>query len=55
MHVGGEDLTLLFEKFPLPFLTPIRADVLHLSTAIERIHRERSYRPEGYKENATSF
>lgn len=50
MHVGGEDLTALLEKFPLPYLTPIRTDARYLATAIERIHRERSYRPEGYRE-----
>jgi len=50
MHVGGEDLTSLLQKFPLPFLTPIRTDARYLATAIERIHRERSYRAEGYKE-----
>ena len=50
MHVGGEDLDAILKKFPLPFLTPIRTDASFLSTAIERIHRERSYRDEGYRE-----
>ena len=50
MHVGGEDLCALFEKFPLPPLTPIKLGEAHLSTAIKRIHRERSYQREGYRE-----
>lgn len=50
MHVGGEDLDALLKKFPLPLLTPIRTDAGHLATAIERIHRERAYRAEGYRE-----
>ena len=50
IHVGGADLDALLEKFPLPFLTPIRTDASFLSTAIERIHSERSYQDEGYRE-----
>lgn len=50
MHVGGEDLSELLKKFPLPLLTPIRTDAKYLANAITRIHRERSYRPEGYRE-----
>ena len=50
IHVGGEVLSDLLEKFPLPYLTPLRIDPGCLAGAIERIHRELSYRPEGYRE-----
>ena len=50
MHVSGEDLEALLSRFCLPLLTPIRADARFLGTAISRIQRERSYRPEGFEE-----
>ena len=50
MHVGGKELCALFEKFPLPLLTPIRTDAKYLAGAITRIHREQSFRQEGYEE-----
>lgn len=50
MHVSGEDLEALLLRFRLPPVTPIRADARFLGGAITRIHRERSYRPEGFEE-----
>lgn len=50
MHVGGDDLDELLHKFPIPLCTPIRTDPRYLSGAIERIHRELSFRPVGFSE-----
>ena len=55
LHVGGETLDALLQSFPLPYLTPIRIDSTRLSNAIERIHRELSYRPEGYKQKCEIY
>ena len=50
IHVGGEALDALLLKFRLPYLTPLRIDPSILAGAIDRIHRELTYRPEGYPE-----
>lgn len=51
MYVSGNDLEGAFQKYPLPFNTPFRLDnSFYLSSAIEKIHKEKSFSLVGYEE-----
>ena len=48
LYLGGDDFTALLERYPLPVGRPFHASgAMYLATAIERIHRERSYALDG--------
>ena len=51
LYVGGDDLAALLERYPIPTGVPFRAGGrLHLARAVERIHKELSFRHVGYSE-----
>ena len=51
LHIGGDDLRELLAKYPLPLNTPFHVDgSFYLASAIEKIHRERSFLLPGYQD-----
>lgn len=51
LYTGGDGLARLLERYPLPLYTPFRVGGrLYLCRAIERIHKELSFRPVGFNE-----
>lgn len=51
LYVSGKDFEKLLEKIHLPLNTPFRLDgSLYLTSAIEKIHREKSFALTGFEE-----
>lgn len=51
IYVSGEDLEALLARYPLPLNTAFRLDAIcHLTAAIEKLHRERSFAFTGFEE-----
>ncbi|MBQ9071244.1 MAG: helix-turn-helix transcriptional regulator [Clostridia bacterium] len=51
LYLSGEDFVTLTKKYPLPLNKPFRLDgASYLATALEKIHREKSFLLPGYEE-----
>ena len=51
LYVSGSDLEELLHRYPLPLNTPFRLDgALYLASAIEKIHKEKSFSLLGFEE-----
>jgi pyruvate-formate lyase len=49
INIEGDDFAALLDAYPLPINRPFHTAAINLvSTAIERIHRERSFSLDGY-------
>ena len=51
IYFSGDEIERLLQKYPLPLNTPFRLDgTPYLATAIEKIHREKSFSLVGFEE-----
>ena len=50
LYLYGDEFTEILDRYPLPIGVPFHIDGLHLASAIEKIHKEKSYNRAGADE-----